>query len=63
MEDFQFLSGIQKSLNSGAFTGMQLCYQERRIYWFHEEIDRVIGEDRIPENLRVEKLLAGHVER
>lgn len=63
MEDFQFLAGIQKSLNSGAFTGMQLCYQERRIYWFHEQIDRAIGESRIPEKLRVEKLLSEYVER
>ena len=62
-EDFQFLAGIQKSLNSGAFTGMQLCYQERRIYWFHEQIDRVIGEARIPEELRVEQLLEKFVER
>lgn len=62
-EDFQFLAGIQKSLQSGAFTGMQLCYQERRIYWFHEEIDRRIGVERIPEHLRVTPLLAEFVER
>lgn len=57
MEDFQFLAGIQKSLESGAFTGMRLCYQERRIYWMHEEFDRRIGVERLPAELRVTPLL------
>lgn len=56
-EDFQFLAGIQESLESGAFTGMVLSYQERRIYWLHEEIDRRIGIERIPAALRVTQLL------
>ncbi len=62
MEDFQFLEGIQKSLDSGAFTGMMLCWQERRIYWMHEEFDRRIGIERIPEDLRVKQLLTPFVE-
>ncbi|WP_197277298.1 aromatic ring-hydroxylating oxygenase subunit alpha [Sphingomonas profundi] len=57
MEDFQFLAGIQRSLESGAFTGMKLCYQERRIYWMHEEFDRRIGVERIPPALRVAQVL------
>jgi phenylpropionate dioxygenase-like ring-hydroxylating dioxygenase large terminal subunit len=61
-EDFQFLAGIQQSLDSGAFTGMKLSYQERRIYWMHEEYDRRIGIDRIPEELRVEQVLSPFVE-
>jgi phenylpropionate dioxygenase-like ring-hydroxylating dioxygenase large terminal subunit len=61
-EDFQFLAGIQESLESGAFTGMKLSYQERRIYWVHEEIDRRIGVDRIPEDLRVAQLLTPFAE-
>ena len=48
IEDVQFLAGIQASLESGAFTGMQLGYQERRIYWLHEEIDRRISLERVP---------------
>jgi len=56
-EDLQFLESIQRSLESGAFKGMTLCYQERRIYWLHEEIDRRIGLDNIPENLRVAQVL------
>jgi hypothetical protein len=61
-EDFQFLEGIQTSLESGAFTGMKLCYQERRIYWMHEEFDRCIGADNIPEALRVKPVLGPYTE-
>lgn len=56
-EDFQFLEGIQESLESGAFSGMKLSYQERRIYWLHEEFDRRIGWQNIPEALRVKQVL------
>jgi hypothetical protein len=42
---------------------MMINYQERRIYWFHEEIDRRIGADAIPKGLAVEQVLAGHVEQ
>jgi hypothetical protein len=52
------LFGIQDSLESGAFTGMRLGYQERRIYRLHEEIDRRIGRERIPAELAVEQVLA-----
>jgi len=62
LEDLQFLEGIQASLDSGAFTGMKLSYQERRIYWLHEEYDRRIGVDRIPPELRVEPLLEPYAE-
>lgn len=56
-EDFQFLAGIQESLESGAFDEMTLCHQERRIYWMHEEFDRRIGVENIPEAMRVEQVL------
>ena len=61
-EDMLNLAPIQRSLNSGAFTGMMLNYQERRIYWFHEEIDRRIGAKNIPAGLAVKQLLADFVE-
>ena len=50
---------IQKSVESPGFRGMTLNYQERRIYHWHEELDRRIlaaGID-LPAHLRVEPKL------
>jgi len=57
-EDFRNLAPMQRSIASGALASIPLNYQERRIYHLHEEIDRVIGIDRIPESLRVTPRLA-----
>jgi phenylpropionate dioxygenase-like ring-hydroxylating dioxygenase large terminal subunit len=62
MEDMLNLEGIQASLESGAFTGMMLGHQERRIYWFHEQLDRMIGAERLPSGLGVKPLLSRFVE-
>jgi phenylpropionate dioxygenase-like ring-hydroxylating dioxygenase large terminal subunit len=61
-EDLTVLPGIQSSIDAGALPGIQLGYQERRIYHVHETIDRVIGAERIPESLRVTPVLDDHVE-
>jgi len=52
-EDFMNLGPMQRSVASGALRSIPLNYQERRIYHLHEEIDRVIGPERVPEALRV----------
>jgi len=57
-EDIENLPFIQRSIDSGALEGVPLQYQERRIYHFHEYVDRVIGVDRVPKDLRVEPRLA-----
>ena len=57
-EDLEFAPYLQKSVTSKGFTGSRLNYQERRIYHWHEELDRRIGAERIPEQLRVEPQLA-----
>ena len=51
--DLQFVAQIQESVESRGCQGMALNYQERRIYHWHEELDRRIGVDRIAEHLRV----------
>ncbi|MGH0031902.1 MAG: aromatic ring-hydroxylating oxygenase subunit alpha [Myxococcota bacterium] len=56
-EDFTNLAPMHRSIASGALRSIPLNYQERRIYHLHEEIDRVIGVERIPEALRVTPVL------
>ncbi len=61
-EDFWNMAPMQKSLESPAMRGMPINYQERRIWNFHEQLDRVIGIDRIPTSMRVEQLLGKYIE-
>jgi nitrite reductase/ring-hydroxylating ferredoxin subunit len=62
-EDFENMAPMQRSLESPALTGIPINYQERRIWHFNEQVDRMIGIDRIPPALRVEQLLDSYVER
>ena len=61
-EDISFVAPIQESITSPGFKGVPLNYQERRIYHWHEELDRRIGVARIPPPLRVTPMLADLVE-
>lgn len=60
-EDFENMAPMQRSIESPALRGIPINYQERRIWHFHEQLDRMIGIDRVPEELRVEQLLAPYV--
>jgi phenylpropionate dioxygenase-like ring-hydroxylating dioxygenase large terminal subunit len=60
-EDTQFAPHIQESVECGGFDGMYLSYQERRIYHWHEELDRRIGEA-VPPDLRIPSLLGPYIE-
>jgi phenylpropionate dioxygenase-like ring-hydroxylating dioxygenase large terminal subunit len=62
-EDISFVEPIQESITSPGFRGVPLNYQERRIYHWHEELDRRIGVERIPQHLRVEPMLEAWIER
>ena len=62
-EDTANLSWIQRSVESEGFRGVPLSYAERRIYHFHEALDRAIGAEDVPPALRVAPRLAEHVER
>ena len=61
-EDKFNMAPMQESLESPALTGIPINYQERRIWHLHEQIDRLISEERIPEELRIEKLLSPYIE-
>jgi len=61
-EDTQFAPHIQESVESGGIDGLHLSYQERRIYHWHEELDRRIGAS-LPEDLRIPQILDPWVER
>ena len=61
-EDLQFAAQIQESVMSRGFRGIPLNYQERRIYHWHEELDRRIGCERVPEALRIAPLLERYYE-
>ena len=54
---------MQESLESPAMKGIVVNYQERRIWNFHEQVDRMIGIENIPEHMRVQQLLAPYIER
>ena len=61
-EDKFNMAPMQESLESPALTGIPINYQERRIWHLHEQIDRLIGEEHIPKELRIEKLLSPYIE-
>jgi phenylpropionate dioxygenase-like ring-hydroxylating dioxygenase large terminal subunit len=62
LEDLANQTAAQKSMQSGALDLLRLQYQERRIRYVHEEIDRRIGPERVPRHLRRPALLDAYVE-
>lgn len=60
-EDLENLAQMQATMRSSAFPGPFVSYQERKIYWYHEEIDRRIGADRVPKGLAVRQILGDSV--
>ena len=57
LEDTQFGEAIQQSMQSEAFKSVPLSYQEARIYSFHQNLDRMIGANRVPGHLRIEPVI------
>jgi len=62
LEDLDALGPAQKAMDSGVTDVLRLQYQERRIRYVHEEIDRRIGPERVPTALRVPALLDAFIE-
>jgi phenylpropionate dioxygenase-like ring-hydroxylating dioxygenase large terminal subunit len=61
-EDLGPLNGQQKSIKSGAVRSFPLSYSERLIYHHHENLDRVLGLQRVPSDLAVAQILEPFVE-
>jgi phenylpropionate dioxygenase-like ring-hydroxylating dioxygenase large terminal subunit len=59
-EDVLNLEPMQVAVESAAHAGVPLSYQERRIWQFHHELDKAIGAEHIPAELRIPDLL-GHL--
>jgi len=57
-EDKVLVAEIQRSMESGFLPHIMFNYQERAVYWYHEEIDRRIGASNIPPAWRVQPVLA-----
>ncbi len=51
-EDTQFGNWIQKSVESYGFRSVPLSYQEARIYYWHQTVDKIIGTDKIKPELQ-----------
>ncbi|MGH9186770.1 MAG: aromatic ring-hydroxylating oxygenase subunit alpha [Acidimicrobiales bacterium] len=62
LEDLGNLPALQRSMATGGLGAITLGYQERRIYHQHEELDRRIGIERVPEDLRVPQVLGDWIE-
>ena len=62
-EDTQFAPQIQESVSSPAFKGILLNYQERRIYHWHEELDRRIVPRKMSQEYSVKQVLDPFIEK
>lgn len=58
-EDIENCRRCAEGLNGGALNGhgFRMGYEDRLVHHWHENIDRTIGIERIPQRLRVEQLL------
>jgi phenylpropionate dioxygenase-like ring-hydroxylating dioxygenase large terminal subunit len=62
MEDLVLFPTVQRSIEAAAHTGIPLQYRERRIWQFHADLDRQIGVEQIPTQIRVDRLLDHYIE-
>lgn len=60
-EDTWNMEHIQLSYQTPGFQGLKIGVHEKRIYYLEESIDRMIGPDKVPEDLRIEPLLDKYV--
>ena len=58
LEDTEFGTQIQRSMESPGFKGVPLSYQEARIYHWNQRADLMIGPEHIPSNLGVPPVIS-----
>ena len=56
-EDRAPLAAVQSAYDKGLIKEVRLGYTERRLQHYHEEIDRVIGVERVPAHCRVRPII------
>jgi phenylpropionate dioxygenase-like ring-hydroxylating dioxygenase large terminal subunit len=56
-EDMFLFPSMQRSIREGDISHVNLATQEQFIQWYHEHLDRAIGVERVPEDLRVKSVL------
>jgi len=61
-EDLALLPAVHAAMRSGHVKEIHVGYQEMDIYWYHEEIDRLIGAENVPAELRMKPVLAPHAQ-
>jgi len=57
-EDMHLFPSIQRAMRKGDIPHLLLSTQEIHIQWYHEHLDRAIGIERIPPELRVDPVLS-----
>ena len=62
LEDLAVMDQTQQSMASPSLDNLVFQYQERRCRYVHEEIDRLIGAEQVPESMRAEPLMDHLVE-
>ena len=62
-EDMSNVAAVQRSFDCAAVREIRLGYLERRIYQFHEELDRHIGSHNVPPELQIRPMIGSYIER
>lgn len=57
-EDVGLFTTVQRSMRQGDLTALVLSSQEQYLQWYHEHIDRLIGRENIPAQLRVDPVMS-----
>jgi phenylpropionate dioxygenase-like ring-hydroxylating dioxygenase large terminal subunit len=57
-EDKHLFGSIQRNVDAGFSPAITVGYQERAVYWFEQEVDRQMGVENVPAEMRVPPVLS-----